>query len=157
MHRPAAIGRNLRPRARRRACFLPAWASAQFGDQAGALPKWMLAPGDLAPASPPAPQPTPSPTAPTIAKATEVPPAPSKPEHEGSSGTGFFVTAEGVVITNAHVVEDCSGIRATTAQGATAVAKLVARDVRNDLAVLSTGLTANKSAAFRALSDSAKP
>ena len=128
---------------------LPAWASAQFGDQAGALPKWMLAPGDSAAASPPAPQPTPSPSAPVIAKATEEPTVPSKPEHESSSGTGFFVTADGVIITNAHVVEGCSGIRATTAQGATAVAKLVARDVRNDLAVLSTGLAANKSAAFR--------
>ncbi len=84
-----------------------------------------------------------------IAKATDEPTVPPKPEHESSSGTGFFVTADGVVITNAHVVEDCSGIRATTDQGVTAVAKLVARDVRNDLAVLSTGLTANKAAAFR--------
>ncbi len=65
------------------------------------------------------------------------------------SGTSFFVSTDGVVITNAHVVEDCLAIRATTSQGATAAAKVLARDVRNDLAVLNTGLAVNKVAAFR--------
>jgi S1-C subfamily serine protease len=75
-------------------------------------------------------------------------PAP-KPEHVASSGTGFFVTADGAVVTNAHVVEDCSAIHVTSDQGATAVAKVVARDARNDLAVLQSGLAARKAAAFR--------
>ena len=109
-----------------------------------ALPPWASAPATDA-----APQPTPAPPSPAVAEATEEPTAPPKPEHEGSSGTGFFVTADGVVITNAHVVENCSAIRATTAQGVTAVAKVVARDVRNDLALLNTGLAANRTAAFR--------
>jgi S1-C subfamily serine protease len=71
------------------------------------------------------------------------------PQHEGSSGTGFSVTPNGLVLTNAHVVESCSVIRTTFSQGATAVAKVVARDVRNDLALLGTGLVVNKVAAFR--------
>ena len=38
----------------------------------------------------------------------------------------------------------------TTSEGATADARIVARDVRNDLALLGAGLPANKVAAFRA-------
>ena len=68
----------------------------------------------------------------------------AKPEHAASSGTGFFVAAGGAVVTNAHVVEDCLSIRVTSEQGATSVAKVVARDARNDLALLGTGLTAGK-------------
>ncbi len=108
------------------------------------LPAWALAP-----ASPPQPQTTPSP-APAQAKATEEPNATPKSEHEGSSGTGFFVATDGAVITNAHVVENCGAIRVTASQGATADAKIVARDVRNDLALLGTALTVKKVAAFRA-------
>ena len=108
------------------------------------LPAWALAP-----ASPPQPQTTPPP-APAQAKATEEPNAAPRPEHEGSSGTGFFVATDGAVITNAHVVENCGAIRVTASQGATADAKIVARDVRNDLALLGTGLTVKKVAAFRA-------
>ena len=59
------------------------------------------------------------------------------------------MTLDGAVVTNAHVVKDCSAIRVTTGQGATAVAKIVAHDERNDLALLGTGLTAKKTAAFR--------
>ena len=82
-----------------------------------------------------------------MAKATEEPSP--KQEHEQSAGTGFFVTTDGAVITNAHVVEDCAAIYVTTGQGATAVAKIAARDVRNDLALLRTGVVAKKVAAFR--------
>jgi S1-C subfamily serine protease len=88
---------------------------------------------------------TPSP-APTV---TEEPTAPPKPRHESSSGTGFFVSTNGTVITNAHVVEDCVAIRVRTSQGATAAAKVLARDVRNDLALLDTGLVVSGVAAFR--------
>jgi S1-C subfamily serine protease len=108
------------------------------------LPAWASAP-----VSAPAPQATAPSPAPAVAKATEEPTAPPKPQHESSSGTGFFVSTDGVVITNAHVVEDCLAIRATTSQGATVPAKVLARDVRNDLAVLNTGLLADKVAAFR--------
>lgn len=115
------------------------------------LPPWAL----LAPASPPQPQMTSPPSAPPLApapavtKATEEPNATPKSEHEESSGTGFLVSMDGAVITNAHVVENCGAIHVTASQGATADAKIVARDVRNDLALLGTGLSVKKAAAFR--------
>ncbi len=56
-------------------------------------------------------------TGPTPAPA----PAPSAPEpgqsHVGSSGTGIFVTGDGHILTNAHVVKDCMEIRVRTRQG----------------------------------------
>ncbi len=108
------------------------------------LPAWASNPANAPPSQSPG-----SPPGPSVAKATEQPAPTPKPDHAGSSGTGFFVTTEGAVITNAHVVEDCSTIRVTSDQGATAVAKVVARDGRNDLALLGTGLAARKAAAFR--------
>ena len=64
-------------------------------------------------------------------------------------GNRLLRGADGAVVTNAHVVEDCSAIHVTSDQGATAVAKIIARDARNDLALLGTGLAARKTAAFR--------
>ena len=95
----------------------------------------------------PAPQAPPPP--PVVAKATEAPPTPAQPDRESSSGTGFFISVDGEVLTNAHVVENCATLRTTTSQGASAAAKILARDVRNDLALLGTGLAAKKVAAFR--------
>jgi S1-C subfamily serine protease len=102
------------------------------------LPAWVSSPANASQQGPP--------PAPAL---TQEPAPASKPEHVASSGTGFFVTADGAVLTNAHVVEDCSAIHVTSDQGATAVAKIVARDARNDLALLQTGLAARKTAAFR--------
>ena len=102
------------------------------------LPAWVSGPANASQQEPP--------PAPAL---TQEPAPASKPEHVASSGTGFFVTADGAVLTNAHVVEDCSAIHVTSDQGATAVAKVVARDARNDLALLQTGLAARKTAAFR--------
>lgn len=79
-------------------------------------------------------------------------PAPSiqPSQKSGSSGTGFFINAEGFVLTNAHVVDGCSAIHVTAAENSSgSEAQVVARDVSNDLAVLKTTLKPTKFAAFR--------
>jgi S1-C subfamily serine protease len=55
-----------------------------------------------------------------------------------STGTGFFVSANGHVLTNAHVVEDLVEGRLirVSAEGKSSVAYIVARDGPNDLALL---------------------
>jgi S1-C subfamily serine protease len=58
--------------------------------------------------------------------------AQSRPE---SSGTGFFITEDGYVITNAHVVGDGRQLRLVTAAGIVP-AKAVKTDAANDLALL---------------------
>ena len=109
------------------------------------LPAWVSgpAPSEQQPANPS------SPSAPEAGRTTDEPKPPTKSREEISAGTGFFVTSDGVIVTNAHVVENCSDIRVTMDQRATAVAEVIARDVRNDLALLSAALTTKKSAAFR--------
>jgi S1-C subfamily serine protease len=115
--------------------------------QAGApvsLPAWVSAP---VPAEPKAMNPS-SPAAPETPRANDESKPPAK-QDEITAGTGFFVTSDGSIVTNAHVVENCSDIRVTTDQRAMAVAKVIARDSRNDLALLSSTLTTKKPAAFR--------
>jgi S1-C subfamily serine protease len=109
------------------------------------LPTWLSAPAA------PEPQSTnpSSPRSPEAARPTDEPKPPAKQDDETTAGTGFFVTLDGAIVTNAHVVENCSDIRVTTDQRVMAVAKVIARDVRNDLALLSSTLTTKKPAAFR--------
>jgi S1-C subfamily serine protease len=109
------------------------------------LPSWMSAPApsEQQPTTPPSPPP------PETAKAVDEPKSPAKTDAETSAGTGFFVTSDGEIVTNAHVVENCSDVRVTTDQQATASARVIARDSRNDLALLSSTLITRKPAAFR--------
>lgn len=65
-----------------------------------------------------------------------------------SSGTGFFVSREGHVITNAHVVKACQRISLQTPQGEVP-AELVAADRERDLAVLKTSSTPQEIASLR--------
>ena len=55
---------------------------------------------------------------------------------EVGTGSGFFVSENGHVITNLHVVADGDSIRIRTQEGRVLEAELVARDVGNDLALL---------------------
>lgn len=56
-----------------------------------------------------------------------------------SSGTGFFITRQGHLLTNAHVVESCKTITVTSSGGAPVQATTLNSDKTNDLAVLTTG------------------
>lgn len=59
------------------------------------------------------------------------------PEHQGSSfGTGFFVSREGHIVTNSHVVAACSDITVSTAKRPRIPARLVAHDAQEDLALI---------------------
>lgn len=73
------------------------------------------------------------------AKAEPAPDSPGKREAGmTSTGTGFYVSERGHLLTNNHVVEACSDI-SVQQPGHTALrARLVARDAANDLAVLTT-------------------
>ena len=52
-----------------------------------------------------------------------------------SSGTGFFISKEGHIITNNHVINACNATKVNY-QGNVVVAKILARDRINDLALL---------------------
>ncbi|MDF2235765.1 serine protease [Albimonas sp. CAU 1670] len=79
------------------------------------------------------------PNAPTVASAsasprrTPQPPVQDEPPSAASSGTGFFVTRQGHVLTNRHVIESCSSITV-----ADVPATVVAWDEDLDLALLQT-------------------
>lgn len=55
-----------------------------------------------------------------------------------ANGTGFYVTSQGHVLTNNHVVEKCQGISIEQGGQSTIRGTIVARDKTNDLAVLRT-------------------
>jgi len=84
-------------------------------------------------------------TFPFIAAALIVSPAHADELLTYSSGTGFFVTRDGTILTNNHVIEHC---RRITISGAVpmANAKLVASDAEYDLALLKTDALANDEA-----------
>lgn len=69
--------------------------------------------------------------------------SPKRPSEETFySGSGVFVDGNGHVLTNNHVIEDCSSsIKVFANQEQAAGAGVVARDATNDLALLATGLT----------------
>ncbi|MCX7366178.1 MAG: serine protease [Alphaproteobacteria bacterium] len=53
-----------------------------------------------------------------------------------SSGTGFFISRQGHLLTNAHVVERCKEVSVTSIGGVATSATVVSLDKANDLAVL---------------------
>jgi S1-C subfamily serine protease len=55
---------------------------------------------------------------------------------EISSGSGAVISAQGDILTNAHVVERCLSIVVKLAAGNTEAAALVTSDERNDLALV---------------------
>jgi S1-C subfamily serine protease len=69
-------------------------------------------------------------------------PAPTQPppreKSGGSTGTGFFVSSQGHILTNHHVVENCSSIAVALNGEISQSARLVTSDSKNDLALLTT-------------------
>jgi hypothetical protein len=57
------------------------------------------------------------------------------PENPTASGTGFFITDDGYLISNYHVVKDATKVRLVTSAGMVD-AKVIQVDVANDLALL---------------------
>ena len=70
----------------------------------------------------------------------ELPPVPAagpqNAQPQTGSGTGVYVTNEGHIITNAHVVANCAEIRVGTGEGNFETGRLIAKDAANDLALL---------------------
>ena len=65
--------------------------------------------------------------------------APEKGKKGGeSSGTGFFVSNDGHIVTNNHVIEGCKAIDVTPVGGRATSAYVVSRDKTNDLAIIKT-------------------
>lgn len=52
------------------------------------------------------------------------------------SGSGFFVTSDGYICTNHHVIEGASEVTVTTSEGRKYTARIIGSDTENDIAVL---------------------
>jgi serine protease Do len=62
---------------------------------------------------------------------------PERPERRAmSQGSGFFVSQDGYVVTNNHVVANAAEVQLVTDDGKTLTAKVVGTDPRTDLALL---------------------
>jgi len=83
---------------------------------------------------------SPTPPAPPKVVATAIPkktePKPEPPSAQSSSGSGFFVSKTGHVITNEHVVKDCNRITVGDNANKQTPADVIETDGRNDLALL---------------------
>jgi len=62
--------------------------------------------------------------------------AKKKPKPSGSSGSGFFISKKGHVITNQHVVSDCGKVTVGDNSKKQVAATIMDTDRRNDLALL---------------------
>ena len=65
------------------------------------------------------------------------------------TATAFVVAPTGHLLTNAHAVEDCKEVKVATDQGESVIARVVAIDKRNDLALLLVKDLAVPSVSFR--------
>ncbi|OYX12869.1 MAG: hypothetical protein B7Z15_09195 [Rhizobiales bacterium 32-66-8] len=65
---------------------------------------------------------------------------PPKDETHPSTGTGFFVSWRGLILTNHHVVDGCKVLEVRRAGAEPVPARLVADDAANDLALIQTSL-----------------
>ena len=59
-----------------------------------------------------------------------------EPRHTVALGSGFFISADGYVVTNNHVVANAKTVTVTTNDGKTLDAKVIGTDPKTDLALL---------------------
>jgi hypothetical protein len=78
-------------------------------------------------------------------------PKPSPPIKTGSSGSGFFVSKLGHVITNQHVVRDCGSVTVGDNANKQVTADVLETDRKNDLALLQISSTSMASAETKSL------
>ena len=55
-----------------------------------------------------------------------------------AQGSGFFISADGYIVTNNHVIDHAKEVTVTTSDGKTITAKVVGADAKTDLALLKT-------------------
>jgi S1-C subfamily serine protease len=84
----------------------------------------------------PAPEPARTPSPAAHNPSASPPKAADSNEEKGGMGTGFFISSEGHIVTNAHVVEGCSILQARAGIGLQVDARVLAKDTANDLALL---------------------
>lgn len=73
-----------------------------------------------------------------------------KPKQKGeSSGTGFFVSSNGHVVTNHHVIDGCTNVTVTAVGSQKVAAQIVTKDKTNDLAILKTSINPTTVPALR--------
>jgi S1-C subfamily serine protease len=65
------------------------------------------------------------------------------------TGTGFFITADGYLLTNAHVVEGCPVPKVVCGSAEPIIAQVIARDAANDLALLKVDVANEHVASLR--------
>jgi serine protease Do len=53
-----------------------------------------------------------------------------------AQGSGFFISSDGYIVTNNHVVDHATEVTVTTADGKTLAAKVIGTDAKTDLALL---------------------
>ena len=59
-----------------------------------------------------------------------------EPQQSVALGSGFFISADGYVVTNNHVVDHAKTVTVTTNDGKTLDAKVIGTDTKTDLALL---------------------
>ena len=62
------------------------------------------------------------------------------PRKVSSLGSGFIIDPSGLIVTNAHVIEDADDIEVTLPDGTNLKAKLLGKDSKTDLALLKVEL-----------------
>ena len=61
---------------------------------------------------------------------------PHHPHLSMAQGSGFFISADGYIVTNNHVVDHATDVTVTTVDGKTMAAKVIGTDPKTDLALL---------------------